>query len=343
MVHGDVTVPGDVEKAIRGCDIVFHCVYGNRGSEDERRLVTVGGTENVLAAALHAGVERVVHLSTLMVYGRDTPDGDLDETAPRCYSGSIYSDAKLDAEKLAFRYVEDHGLPVVVLQPTAVYGPFGGFWTTHTLKRLKTETVILVNGGDGICNAVYIDDAITFMLLAATEEQAVGQAFLVSDGQPVTWQEFFARYAQMLGSADIVSFSAAELLEAHNARKRRKSRRILGETMSILREEPVIRQRLLRTSEAKAVRNLTRLLVPGGVRQSLKMQLKGRHSANRSGCAPEGGQTVPWMSPLEVQFYALKTRVRIDKGQRLLGYQPAFDLESGMQLTEQWARWANLL
>ena len=40
---------------------------------------------------------------------------------------------------------------------------------------------------------------------------------------------------------------------------------------------------------------------------------------------------------------AAKTRVRIDKARRLLGYEPAFALNGGMELTEQWARWANLL
>lgn len=49
------------------------------------------------------------------------------------------------------------------------------------------------------------------------------------------------------------------------------------------------------------------------------------------------------MNPQVVRFYAAKTRVRIDKAKRMLGYQPVFDFESGMRLTEQWARWANLL
>ena len=49
------------------------------------------------------------------------------------------------------------------------------------------------------------------------------------------------------------------------------------------------------------------------------------------------------MIPPVVKFYVPKTKVRIEKAKRILGYQPIFDLESGMRLTEQWARWANLL
>jgi len=344
MVHGDVTRPGDVERAVNGCEIVFHCAaIGAQGSKKMRRLVNVEGTRNVLEAALHAEANRVVHLSSLMVYG-DTPDGDLDESAPRCYSGNIYSDTKLDAEKMAFDYVERHGLPVAVLQPTAVYGPFGGYWTTYTLQRLKTERVILVNGGHGLCNVVYIDDAVSAMLLAAVKEEAAGEAFLISGEQPVTWRDFFDRYACMLGAAEMVSMSATELLEAYHAQKQQKTKKgILSETLSILRDEPSIRQRILSTPEAAITVSGVRSLLPKPIRQSLKRRIKGSGRTNRPQIAPEGEKPIPLMDPSVIQFYAAKTRVCIDKAKRMLGYQPDFDLEAGMKLTEQWARWANLL
>jgi nucleoside-diphosphate-sugar epimerase len=44
-----------------------------------------------------------------------------------------------------------------------------------------------------------------------------------------------------------------------------------------------------------------------------------------------------------IDFFRAKTRVRIDKARRLLGYEPAWGFAEGMDLTEQWARWANLL
>jgi nucleoside-diphosphate-sugar epimerase len=343
MVHGDVTEPGDVDQAVSGCEVVFHCAaIGARGTKEIRHLVNVEGTRNVLEAALHAGAKRVVYLSSLTVYG-NTPDGDLDETAPRRYSGNSYADTKLDAEKAAFDYVEKHSLPVSILQPTAVYGPFGGYWTTYTLQRLKTERVILVNGGDGLCNAVYIDDVVSAILLAAVKEEAMGEAFLISGEQPVTWRDFFARYARMLGSAEMVSMSATELLEAYHAQRRRKNKWILGETLSILREEPHIRQRLLRTTEVATLIKIVRSLLPKQIRQSLKRRIgrKGRTSQPR--VASEEKEPIQLMIPSVVQFYAPKTRVRIDKAKQMLGYQPAFDFESGMRLTEQWARWANLL
>ena len=69
LVRGDVTDPPSVRAAASGCQAIIHCAYGNRGSATERHAVNVAGTRNVLDAAVAAQVDRVVHLSTLVVYG----------------------------------------------------------------------------------------------------------------------------------------------------------------------------------------------------------------------------------------------------------------------------------
>jgi nucleoside-diphosphate-sugar epimerase len=342
MVHGDVTEPGDVERAVNGCEVVFHCVATTQGSKEIQHLVNVEGIRNVLAAALNAGVNRVVYLSTAMVYGA-TPDDDLDETAPRRYCGNIYADTKLDAEKIVFDYVERHGLPVAVIQPTAVYGPFGGVWTAKVFQQLKTGRVILVNGGDGLRNVVYVDDVVSAILLAAVKEEAVGEAFLISDGQPVTWRDFYARFERMLGTPATVSMSAAEAEAYYDAKRKRKVKSILGETLSILREEPSIRKRILRTREVSTLTKVGRFLLPAQIRQPLKRPVKSTGRTELPQMASEREKPIHPLPPIAVRIYAAKTRICIDKAKRILGYQPAFDFESGMMLTEQWARWANLL
>jgi nucleoside-diphosphate-sugar epimerase len=63
----------------------------------------------------------------------------------------------------------------------------------------------------------------------------------------------------------------------------------------------------------------------------------------RSAPPEEKGLPIHPLTPQMIGFFAAKTRVRIDKARRLLGYEPVFPLQRGMELTEQWARWANLL
>ncbi len=334
VVRGDVTNPLDLETAVRGCDVVFHCAYGTSGSQKHRAGVNTEGTRRVLAAAQAAGVKRIVYLSTLMVYGQ-TGDGDLDETAPRKRFGNPYSDSKLEAEGIAL----SSGLPVAVLQPTAVYGPWGGVWTETVLKSLRTGRQILINGGGGLANHVYVDDLVSAMLLAAVKDEAVGEAFLISSEEPATWREMFGRFEQMLGGEPrTVDMTEAEAL-AYWKTWQRAQPRLIGEGLRIVKQEQRIRERLERTREGVWLREMASTLLP----ERWQQKIKGRLAAGQRPSAPDYEAPIHPLPPKMVGFFRARTRVRIDKAKRLLGYRPAFDLETGMDLTERWARWANLL
>lgn len=340
MIGGDVLNPADVQRAAEGCEIIFHCAYGTTPNETTQRLVNVEGTRNVLDAGLRARAKRIVHFSTLLVYGV-TADGDLDETACRQSFRNTYSDSKLEAERLAFDYIRQHQLPVVILQPTAVYGPFAVQWTLHVLEKMKSGRLILINGGDGLRNAVYIDDLVSAALLAAVKKEAPGEAFLISGDPPVTWREFYRGYEQMLGLSDrLVSLSASEARALYLRTTKVKS--VFSEVRALVHELPDLRRRLLRTREIGLMTKPLRWLFPERVRSRVKSQISG------SGKAPARAavliqERLHLLDPATINFHAAKTRVRIDKAKRILDYQPAFEFSCGMQLTERWARWANLL
>jgi nucleoside-diphosphate-sugar epimerase len=340
MVHGDVLHAAEVERAAKDCDLVFHCAYGNSGEVEAQRRVNVDGTKNVLTAALNNHVKRVVHLSSLMVYGI-TPDGDLDETCAQHYFGDVYADSKLEAEKLVLDYGKRHGVPAVVLQPTAVYGPYSPAWTIRVLRMLQTGRMILVNGGNGLCNGVYVDDVVAATILAGVKENAVGEAFLISSEEPITWKRFYEKHEQMLGFTATVSMSAEEARSYYKQKQTRKG--IVEETIAILREDAKVRQRVLSTREMRTLRSLAGRIVPDRFLHLKKPQVGVSDSKNWQ--QPEGKDEKPItpLSPIMIDLHTPKTRVRIDKAKRILGYQPAFDFDSGLDLTEKWARWANLL
>ena len=339
MVSGDVAERADVERALEGCALVFHCAYGSVADPEGQRRVTVGGTENVLAAALSRGAERVVNVSTLAVYGA-TGDGDLDESAPREHIGDPYADTKLDAENLVLDYARNRGLPATVLQPTMVYGPFGPAWTIRILNDMAAGRVILVNGGDGLCNPVYVDDVVSAMLHAAVEEAAVGEAFLISGPEAVTWKEFYGRHERMLGFESTVDMTAAEAEADFERRFGRKG--LAREGLAILRGDPALRRRIKASSEVQAALKVGRVLVPRSARKALQQRLRGKRPAQPPGADGAARPVLP-MAPAGIRMHAAKTRVRIDKARKLLGYEPAFGFEAGMQLTEEWARWASLV
>jgi len=343
IVRGDVTDRATVEAASEGCAVIFHCAYGTSGSQKRRAWVNRVGTRRALRAAKRARVDRLVYLSTLMVYGR-TADGDLDETAPRRKYGNAYSDSKLAAEQDAMAWAKRGRAPVVVLQPTAVYGPWGGVWTAQPLAALATGRQILVDGGEGIANAVYVDDLVSAMLLAAVRDGVVGEAFLVSGPEPVTWRELYGRFAAMLGEPEsrLVSMSREEAL-AHWQAHKRSVPRVHREVLAVLGGEAPTRDRLLRTREMTALRELASATLPERWQESIKQRMA--RSGGGAAQSDEGDAALPIhpLTPDLVTFFAARTRVRIEKARRLLGWEPAFPFARGMELTEQWARWAGLL
>lgn len=346
FARGDVLDRESLAAAVSGCEVVFHCAYGTSGSQRQRARVNRDGTRLVLEAAARAGAT-VVHLSTLMVYGH-TADGDLDETAPRRRFGNAYSDSKLEAERLALEFARAGRARVTVLQPTAVYGPFGGVWTEQVLTSLKHGRAILIDGGRGLANHVYVDDLVSAMLQAAVEEKAVGEAFLISAEEPANWREMYGCFERMLGETlagteRTVTMTAAEA-RAFWKQSQRQRPRVLPALLGSLRGDRELRERLLGTRELVVLRELASTVLSERWQEKVKRKI-GMGSAVHVPAPSGGNEDLPIhpLAPSTIDFFSTRTRVRIDKAKRLLGYRPDFDLESGMALTGQWARWAGLL
>ena len=107
-----------------------------------------------------------------------------------------------------------------------------------------------------------------------------------------------------------------------------------------------------RTREVALARQAVSAWMPEAAQAWLKRGAKSM--MERRSRAAKGGSTgtvnsglgqapILPLSPRMVAFFALESRVRIDKARRLLGYEPQFSLSRGMELTERWARWANLI
>jgi nucleoside-diphosphate-sugar epimerase len=206
IVQADLLDLPSLRKAIDGCDLVFHCaaLVRETGDRNEFYRTNVEGTENILRVSSDKGVRRFVHFSSVAVYGTNPPDGS-HETTPYQPCGNLYCDTKIASEKAVWTVYQETRLPVVVIRPTNVYGPFSNPWTVRPIKLINSGQMILINGGTGINNCVYIDNLLDATLSATKRDESVGQVYLISDGVPVTWKEFFGYYAQMAGRPNIRS------------------------------------------------------------------------------------------------------------------------------------------
>jgi len=194
-----------LERAIAGCEVVFHCAY-----DWDLPNENIDGIRNLAEACLRQGVRRMVHVSTMAVY-EPLPNGDVTEESPTEPWGWNYKDNKLAIEREILNYVRERNLCATILQPTIVYGPFSKFWTVTPVEMLLTGTVVLPADGLGLCNPVYVDDVVNALILAAERDQAVGERFLISGPKPVMWRDFFGAIESHLGVKSLTFMSDEEL------------------------------------------------------------------------------------------------------------------------------------
>jgi nucleoside-diphosphate-sugar epimerase/predicted dehydrogenase len=203
FIKGDIMNSDIVNEAVKGSDIVFHLAYGSQGDKRERMKVTIEGTRNILEACMKHKVKRLVYFSTMVVYGYKHKKGEIiDEQHKFIKSGNIYADSKIEAEKLVWEYYKRYGLPIVILRPTIVYGPYS-MWVTYPIKTILKNVPILVNG-DTPSNIVYIDDVVDVAILAAFLDSAVGKAFNISGSEDITWKHYYSKLGEILGKEPVI-------------------------------------------------------------------------------------------------------------------------------------------
>lgn len=205
-ITGDVTDVDAVRRAVAGCEVVIHCaaIQAGRAKIDEYRRVNIGGTLNLLRAARDAKVQRFIHLSTINVHGLPPPQ-NANADSPLCFTGDFYSVSKAEGERAAWQFARENKIALTVIRPGCTYGPRSPAWTLTPLNRLRRGRPVLIDGGNGVCNAIYIDNLIDLILLALKNDVAIGQAFIGAEGRGVTWREFYGAYARMLGLKKINS------------------------------------------------------------------------------------------------------------------------------------------
>ena len=176
IVRGDVADARAVDDAVAGAEVVFHLagvVPGRARSRRELERTNVRGAGVVAASAVRAGVVRLVHCSSVGVYGVP-PAGTVDErTEPRPVNA--YQASKLAGERAVAAAVAGSGTSVVLARPTALYGA-GDRGTLPLFRAVARGRVRMVGDGGVPCQLTHVDDAAALLRACADWCFAAGLA-----------------------------------------------------------------------------------------------------------------------------------------------------------------------
>ncbi len=202
---GDLTQPETLLEAMQGVDAVFHAaaLLGVREDPGPLQAVTVEGTRAVLQGALQAGVQRVVHTSSVAALGVPEHYGSqrmpIDERHTWNYIPERwpYGYAKYLAEMEVQKAVAQ-GLDVVIVNPSLVFGP-------RDVYRMNTSLVVQVARGrlpalvDAGINVVHIDD-VARGHVSALERGRTGERYILG-GENLTLKEIVQKIAALTGGS----------------------------------------------------------------------------------------------------------------------------------------------
>jgi nucleoside-diphosphate-sugar epimerase len=197
-VHvGDLTDPASLRGSCAGIDIVYHAGawLGTPYTRNAAWAANVAGTESIVAEARRSGVRRVVHLSSIAVYG-PVRSGTVTEAAPLWKGVELYGDSKIGAEETA-RAGTQEGPELVITRPGMVYGPRSRGWTIRLIKWIDERRPAIVAGGHGYARPIFIENLLDALVLCARRPVA-GEAFTLIDAN-VRWRDYLDQYARMTG------------------------------------------------------------------------------------------------------------------------------------------------
>lgn len=203
VFFGDLLDPTSVHDAMAGCSQVYHLAgLAKMWMKDKLDYfkVNVTGTNHVLNMAASLPIEKIIVTSTAGVY---PPSGQqmTNEASPR--RPELYTEyerTKNMAEALAFSFYRK-GLPVVVVNPTKVYGP-GPIDDSNTATLMLRDYLlgrwkVIPGNGKGTMNYVYIEDAITG-IIAAMKKAAPGSQYIIG-AENASYNDFFSLIQSLSG------------------------------------------------------------------------------------------------------------------------------------------------
>jgi nucleoside-diphosphate-sugar epimerase len=201
LAYGDLTEPSGLPRALAGADMVYHCAarVGDWGPWRVFQREIIDATANLLAACRTAGVGRVLHVSSIIVYGhprlRDACFTEDEPLGQNLWLWDYYCRAKVRAEELCRQYPGD----LTIVRPSWIYGPRDRTTLPRLLKALDAGRVAIIGSGENLLNVVYAGDVAEGAIRAANHPRAKGEAYNLSSEGEITQQDFVDLLVNELG------------------------------------------------------------------------------------------------------------------------------------------------
>lgn len=220
-------------------EYIYHIAAQGRdwGVWEDYYNANVVATTNLVDVAVVRckNLKRFLHVSTVDVYGDSRPTSECNEDV---YVSSrrqaFYSTTKVLAERVVMKAFQEKNLPTTILRPSVVFGPGSWSWGLEEAQLMYQGRGILIDHGKATCGAIYIDDVVSALSMAALSKNSIGKIYNISDNANLSWLEYFNTMAKGINLPPIkrsipywLAYMVAYILEWVYWLLRKKNRPVL--------------------------------------------------------------------------------------------------------------------
>ena len=202
LVEGDLDDLDSIRRTVAGADTVYHAAahVGDWGPWRLFRRNVIEATPRLLEACRLEKVGRLLHVSSIMVYGHPKQRGNalFDENEPlgqKLGMWEYYAHAKIAAEELVRAYPGAW----TIVRPSWIYGPRDRRTLPAFFKALRAGRVRLLGKGDNLLNLIYAADVADGVIRAAAAPHAIGQAYNLSSEGEMTQKQLLDLMTDAIG------------------------------------------------------------------------------------------------------------------------------------------------
>lgn len=201
LVTGDLLDKASLLAGMEGCDCVIDLANLYSWWEPDPAVFTkvnINGTRNVMESALEAGVSKVVHVSSVVVYGTPTDLPFTEDSAPGHTFRSEYARTKSAGDALAWELYDRKGLPLVMIYPGGVLGADDPNLTGRFIDNLIHRRYPFTVFNDSVMTYVHVDDVAEAIVRAAEKEGNIGERYLIGNSR-LAGREYYRMISEVSG------------------------------------------------------------------------------------------------------------------------------------------------
>lgn len=321
----DILDKHQLRTALEGCDVIVNCALGGEAAKTR-------GLDNVLDVAKALRVRKLVHISSIAIYGQDPASSSATEEGAPAPGRNLYGILKLRQDEHVFA-MDRAGVAAYILCPGNITGPYS-FFARALVERLMQGSIPLVDGGENPSNLIHVDNLVEAILAAVRADTGAGQRYFVNETKPVSWRQLFDDLGRRLDIAvQYVNVSREEVVPLLDRKPPRGLRPILRSALSSEFREAVAKVPPFGLLNRAASASFDSL--PESVQTKIRQRVRWPVAVSKPNTRP----------PLDDRFVTVQAR-RIyhstAKISNALGWRPPLSYEAGLEGVCAWLEFAGV-